>query len=153
MQTSLKTLTNIHRWRLAAITIGGALATTALAANAPSLSSNGNATGTVGVAFSYQMTANQAIPNNGWHATGLPPGLNAPTATGLISGIPTTAVGSPFTVHLTATNTNGTGSKDVTFTINNPPAPTLNGNNNATGTAGVAFSFQIAATNNPTSYN
>jgi len=125
------------------------LATTAFAA-APNPNS-GNATGTVNVAFSYQMTANQAIPSGGWGGTGLPPGLTGPSATGLISGIPTTA--GTYTVHLTATNTNGTGTKDVTFTINLPSPPSLNGNNNATGTVGVAFSYQISATNNPTSYN
>ena len=154
MQTSFKTITNIQRWRLAAVTIGSALAmslaTAALAANAPNIMS-GSTTGTVGVAFSYQITANQAIPNGNWGATGLPPGLTGPSATGVISGTPTTAGG--YTVHLTATNANGTGAKDVTFTISNPPAPTLNGNNNATGTVGVAFSYQISATNNPTSYN
>ncbi len=154
MQTSLKTLTNIHRWRSAAITLGGALAmtlaTTALAANAPNIMS-GSASGTVGVAFSYQITANQAIPNGGWSATGLPPGLTAPSPTGVISGTPTTA--GQYTVHLSATNANGTGTKDVTFTISNPSPPSLNGNNNATGTVGVAFSYQIQATNNPTSYN
>jgi hypothetical protein len=155
MKTSFKSITNVRNWRLAAITIGGtlamSLATTAFAA-APKINS-GNASGTVGVPFSYQITANQTIPNNGWGATGLPPGLSGPSATGLISGTPTTAAGSPFTVHLTATNSNGTGTADVTFTISNPPAPSLNGNNNATGTVGVAFSYQIQATNNPTSYN
>jgi K319L-like, PKD domain/Putative Ig domain len=94
------------------------LATTALAANPPNINS-GNTTGTVNVAFSYQITANQTIPNNGWGATGLPPGLNPPNATGLITGTPTT-VGT-YTVHLTATNNNGTGTKDVMFTINSGP--------------------------------
>jgi len=154
MQTSFKTITNIPRWRLAAITIGSAfamsLATTALAA--PPNINSGGANGTVGVAFSYQMTANQSIPNGNWGATGLPPGLTGPSATGVISGTPTTA--GSYSVHLSATNaSNQTGTKDVTFTISNPPAPSLNGNNNQTGTVGVPFSYQIAATNNPTSYN
>ncbi len=76
METSSKPITNIQRWRLAAITIGSALAmslaTAAFAANAPNVNS-GSATGTVGVAFSYQITANQSIPNGNWGATGLPP--------------------------------------------------------------------------------
>jgi hypothetical protein len=151
METSSKTITNIQRWRLAAITIGGALAmslaTTASAA-APNINS-GNATGTVGVAFSYQITANQAITT--WGAAPLPAGLSVNTSTGLISGTPTAA--GTTSVVLTGTNANGTGTKTVTLTINNPPTPNLNGNNNATGTVGVAFSYQIAATNSPTSYN
>ena len=122
METSSKPITNIQRWRLAAITIGSALAmslaTAAFAANAPNVNS-GSATGTVGVAFSYQITANQSIPNGNWGATGLPPGLTGPSATGVISGTPTTV--GVYTVHLSASNTNGTGTKDVTFTINSGP--------------------------------
>jgi hypothetical protein len=152
METSFKSMTYIQRWRLAAITIGGALAmavgTTAFAANAPNVMS-GNASGTVGVAFSYQITANQTIPSGGWGATGLPPGSPAfsVSATGLITGTPTTA--GSYTVHLTATNTNGTGSKDVTFTINNPAPPTITSAGTASGTQGVAgFSYQITASSN-----
>ena len=94
------------------------LPTAAFAANPPNINS-GNATGTVGVAFSYQIIANQSIPNGGWGATGLPPGVTGPSSTGLISGTPTT-VGT-YTVHLSATNSNGTGTKNVTFTINSGP--------------------------------
>ena len=153
METSSKTITNIRRWRLAAITLGSALgmtlATTAFAA-APNVNS-GNATGTVGTPFTYQITANQS-PITLWGATGLPPGLSVDTATGIISGTPTTA--GAYSVVLSARNTsNQTGTKTVTFTISNPPAPNLNGNNNTTGTVGVPFSYQIQATNNPTGYN
>src|SRR5438270_7714569 len=148
MESSLKAITNIQRWRLTAITIGSALAmslaTTAFAA-APNLNSNGNASGTVGVAFTpYQIQANQAIPNGNWGATGLPPGLGPVSATGLITGTPTSA--GPFTVHLTATNANGTGSKDVTFTIAAPPAPTIMSAGTKSGTVGdPSFSYQITA--------
>ncbi len=127
MKISLNEITKIHRWRLAAFTLGSALTLTlagnALAANAPNIMS-GNATGQVGAAFSYQITANQTVPNGGWGATGLPPGSPVFTvsATGLITGTPTTA--NTYTVHLSATNANGTGTKDVTFTINAAPTPT-----------------------------
>jgi hypothetical protein len=127
MKTFLTPVTYIHTRRLAAITFGSALAmalaSTAFAGGppptptpAPTITS-GNKNGTVGVALSpsYQLTANQAIPNGNWGATGLPPGLTGPSATGVISGTPTTAGG--YTVHLTATNANGTGVKHVTFTI------------------------------------
>src|SRR6266496_624680 len=134
MKTSFKTITNIHRWRLTAITIGSALAltlaNTAFAAPppptptpTPSITS-GDATGTVGVAFSYHITATNSPTSYG--ATGLPPGLTLETPPpssklGLIDGTPTTA--GTYTVHLSATNGGGTGTKDVTFTIINPPPP------------------------------
>jgi REJ domain/Putative Ig domain len=148
-----KHIISISSWRLAAITIGSVLAitvaSTALTAPAPNVTS-GNAAGTLGVAFSYQITANQSIPNGGWGATGLPPGLTGPSATGLISGTPTTA--GSYTVHLSATNANGTGTRNVTFTISTPPPPTVTSSGTASGTWGQLFSYQITATNNPTSY-
>ena len=129
METSSKSITNIQRWRLAAITIGSALAL-ALANTAfamgpapqpPNLNANGNATGTVGVAFSYQIVATNSPTS--YNATGLPPGLSVNTTTGLISGTPTT-VGTYNPVHLSATNAAGTGTKDVTFKINSAPTAT-----------------------------
>lgn len=64
MKASLKPIANIQSWRLAAIALGSAvalsLATAALAANAPNITS-GNTSGIVGVAFSYQMKANQTL--------------------------------------------------------------------------------------------
>src|SRR5438874_12592073 len=129
-----------------------ALATTAFAAK-PKITSPSTATGQVGVAFSYQITADQAITT--WGAAGLPAGLTVNTATGLISGTPAagTDAGSPYSVTLTATNGNGTSNPaTLTLTIK-PPPPVITSPTTATGTVGVAFSYQITATNNPTSYN
>jgi hypothetical protein len=151
METSFKAITNIQRWRLTAVALGSALAmslaTTAFAA-APSLNSNGNATGTVGVAFSYQMTANQSITT--WGASPLPAGLTVNAGTGLISGTPTAA--GTTSVVLTGTNANGTGTKTVTFTINPPPAPSITSSGTASGTVGTTFSYQITANQTITSY-
>src|SRR5439155_436537 len=55
----------------------------------PVITSSGAATGQVGAAFSYQITA--ANSPTSFNATGLPVGLSVNTATGLISGIPTAA--------------------------------------------------------------
>jgi hypothetical protein len=52
-------------------------------------------------------------------ATGLPPGLTINPTTGVISGTPTTATGSPFSVTVHATDTTGaTGSTTFTWVIN-----------------------------------
>src|SRR5206468_1487343 len=50
-----------------------------------------------------------------------------------------------------ATNADGTGSQNLTVTIN-PATPVITSSGTATGQVGVAFSYQIQATNNPTSF-
>jgi hypothetical protein len=55
----------------------------------PVISSAATATGNVGTAFSYQITASNTPTS--YNATGLPPGLSVNTATGLISGTPARA--------------------------------------------------------------
>src|SRR5439155_26269536 len=101
-----------------------------------------------GVAFSYQITATNNPTS--YNATGLPPGLSVNTSTGLISGTPTTA--GTYSVTISATNAGSTGSATLTLTIK-PAPPVITSSLTATGTVGVAFSYQITATNNPTSYN
>jgi hypothetical protein len=80
---------------------------------APVISSASTANGTVGSAFSYNITASNA-PNS-YNATGLPAGLSINTSSGLISGIPTTT--GTYTVIVSASNTVGTGSQTLTLTI------------------------------------
>src|SRR5437762_2143896 len=114
----------------------------ALAAPAPKITSSKTATGQVGVAFSYQITANQAIPSGGWGTTVSIPGVSFSSATGAFSGTPTTA--GPFSGNITATNAGGTGTKTLAVTIN-PPVPTVTSSGTASGTVGTAFSYQITA--------
>src|SRR5438876_3977050 len=112
----------------------------------------GTQTGTVGIAFTYQIVASNCPTS--YNATGLPSGLNVNTSTGLISGTPAagTDTGSPYSVTISATNAGGTGNATLTLTIK-PAAPVITSSLTATGQVGVAFSYQITATNNPTSYN
>src|SRR5438046_1475133 len=119
-----------------------------LAAPKPVITSPLTATGQVGVAFSYQIAATNSPTS--YNATGLPAGLSVNTGTGLISGTPTTAATSNVT--LSATNAGGTGTKTLTLTVN-PPTPVITSTGTATGQVGVAFSYQITASNSPTSFN
>src|SRR5208283_730438 len=80
----------------------------------PVITSSDAASGTVGTAFSYQITATNSPTSFG--ASGLPAGLTVDTVSGLISGTPTGAA-LTFSVILSATNSGGTGSVPLTLTI------------------------------------
>jgi parallel beta-helix repeat protein len=116
---------------------------------APVVTSASSATGTVGVAFNYQITATNSPTS--FDAFGLPAGLSVNTATGLISGTPTTSA--TYSVTVSATNAGGTGTKTLSVVINPVQAPVITSPATATGTVGVAFTYQITATNSPTSFS
>ena len=82
----------------------------------PVLTSASTATGAVGAAFSYSITASNSAW--GYSATGLPPGLTVDT-NGLISGTPT-QVGA-YTVMAQASNGAGSTTTAITITINKGP--------------------------------
>ncbi len=87
--------------------------------NTVTVTNPGNQTGTVGTAVSLQLHATDSASGQTltWSATGLPAGLSVNSASGLISGTPTTAATSTVTV--TATDTTGArGSASFTWMIN-----------------------------------
>ena len=124
-----------------------ATATTDRGIAPPVITSSDTAGGTVGTAFSYQITATNSPTSFG--ASGLPTGLTVDTASGLISGTPTGAGTS--NVMLSATNSGGTGSSPLALTVTVAP-PVISSSGTASGTTGTAFSYQITATNSPTSF-
>jgi regulation of enolase protein 1 (concanavalin A-like superfamily) len=117
----------------------------------PVITSATTASGTVGSAFNYQITASNSPAS--YNATGLPAGLAVNTATGVISGTPTGA--STTGVTISATNAGGTGSANLSITINPAPTtpPVITSAATASGTVNQAFTFQITASNSPTSFN
>jgi hypothetical protein len=116
----------------------------------PVINSPTTATGTVGVPFSYQITATNS-PFTGYNATSLPAGLSVNTTTGLISGTPTTTANA--TINLSVSNSAGTGTQSLAYTAN-PSAPTITSATSGTATLGVAYSYQITASGQSiTGYN
>jgi hypothetical protein len=86
--------------------------------NTVTVTNPGSRTGTVGTAASLQITASDSASGQTltYSATGLPAGLSINSATGLISGTPSTA--NAYTVMVTATDSTGAaGSASFTWTI------------------------------------
>lgn len=84
--------------------------------SAPAVNSPASATLTYGSVGTYQITATNSPSSYG--ASGLPPGMSVNTATGLISGTPSSRAGSPYASNVSATNGGGTGNLGVSITIN-----------------------------------
>lgn len=111
--------------------------------------SNLTASATAGVSFSYAITATGSPTS--YSVSTLPAGLVINTNTGVISGTPT--VPGTYNLTLSAVNGAGTGSAILVLTVvPNPNAPVVSGGS-TTGTVGTPFSYQISATNTPTSYS
>ncbi|MFI5361618.1 MAG: putative Ig domain-containing protein, partial [Elusimicrobiota bacterium] len=138
-------------WKLAISALASLLlsicGSRALAA-APDITSPLSASGVTGTAFNYQITADN-LPTS-FSAVGLPAGLAVDPILGVISGTPSSA--GTTNVTISAANLDGTGSATLVVTIN-PPPPVITSVLSAPGTTGAAFSYQIAATNSPTSFS
>lgn len=87
--------------------------------SAPVITSPLTAAGTVGVPFSYQITALNSPTS--FNATPLPTGIGFNSVSGLISGTPTTV--GVTNSDISATNANGTGHATLVITIS--PAPVV----------------------------
>jgi endo-1,4-beta-xylanase len=117
-------------------------------ANTVTVTNPGAQTGTVGTAFSKQLSATDSAAGQTltWSATGLPAGLTI-SAGGLISGTPT--ANSTSSVTVTAKDSTGaSGSATFTFTVTGGTGNTITVTNPGarTGTVGTAVSLQLSAT-------
>ena len=108
------------------------------------------AAGTVNVAFSGALTCNAYVYS--YSATGLPPGLLCNTATGIVSGTPTTA--GTYTATLSASTQFGTASGRMAFVIGSAAAtrPTITSAAGAGGYVGLPLAYVLTGSNSPTSF-
>ena len=108
--------------------------------NTVTVSNPGNQSSTVGSAASVQVAASDSASGQTltYSATGLPAGLSINSATGLISGTPSTAGTSSVTV--TATDTTGaTGSASFSWTVSSAGTGSGGVDINAGGAAAAPF--------------
>ena len=117
---------------------------------APVITSTLTASTIVGSSFNYTITANNSAVS--FSASGLPSALILNSSTGQISGTAPTAAG-PYSVILSATNMEGTGSAVMLLTVN-PPAPVITSSTSASGTFGTTLTapYTITASSSPTSF-
>ena len=130
---------------------GGLLLASSLFAAAPVITSPGSASGNLGVPFLYQVTATNN-PTRFDYAIFVP-SLGGGFFTGVISGTPSSE--GTFVGTISATNADGTSSAPLTITIGPPFAaqPVITSMPYALAVPGRPFSYQITATNNPTSFD
>jgi hypothetical protein len=123
---------------------------TASASQAPVITSPLTSSGTVGAAYSYQITATNGPTS--FSDTGLPTGITVNTATGLISGTPLSA--GSFSVTLTAANGGGTGTATLVLQVSSLllPLGIITASPLPSGVVGVAYSQAIVVTGGTAPY-
>ncbi len=114
----------------------------------PVITSPLTASGTVGISFSYTITSSP-IATSYPSVSGLPPGITQSGAT--LSGTPTGASGT-YPITIAATNSGGTGSQLLTISITSL-SPSIISPLTISAIEGVPITYNIIATNNPTSYS
>jgi hypothetical protein len=144
MDAAVKALLTPVRHTIAIVPTG------ASEAAAPVITGTMMAYATVGQAFSYKVSALHAP--TAFAAAGLPKGLTINAETGEITGTLTEPAVSA--IALTATNASGTGAGTLNLTVTTPrpERPWVTSPDTASATVGVAFTYQIVATNAPTHY-
>ncbi|WP_440709306.1 putative Ig domain-containing protein [Herbiconiux sp. YIM B11900] len=124
------------------------------AAVTPVVTSGALSAGTVGAAYSFQLTSNVSPVT--FSVTGLPDGLQADAQSGLINGTP--AIDGEFTVRLEAIGTEPSDTTQVRYdTLVIDPAPVITPVITSTappsGTVGVPYSFQVTSNVSPVTFS
>lgn len=124
--------------------------TIAAALGTPEINSSLTALGGVGESFTSNLSASNSPTS--FNVGTLPPGITYDSAQSRLTGTPTTA--GVYSISVSANNASGTGAS-VTLVITivpSGPVPAITSAASVAANLGVAFSYQIIATNSPTDY-
>ncbi len=106
-----------------------------IALGPPAFTSGGTASNTsVGIASANAYTAAAQYGTMTFGISGQPPGLSINATSGVVSGTPTDASGSPYSATVSATNSNTTTNRTVVFNV----VPAISSAATASGQTGVA---------------
>ena len=117
---------------------------------APLITSPLSADRLVNQLFNYTIVAGNCPSTYG--AAGLPPGFVLDSTSGVITGTPTIVGITNVTISATSTSGSDTRTLTLAFYASAPPVPVVTSPLAATGAVGAAFSYTIAAANNPTRF-
>jgi subtilisin family serine protease len=131
-----------------------ALSVTISSVSSPTVTTTSLPTGTVDASYNAALAASGGVTPYSWSITlgSLLAGLTLTSSTGAISGTPTTAGTSNFTVQVTDANSQ-TASKALSITINPANTPTITTASLPSGTVNVSYSTTLAASGGVTPYS
>lgn len=118
--------------------------------NNPAITSNAPPAATVNTAYSHTFTASQTSPAITWGLSSgsnpLPAWVTLNPSTGVLSGTPSVSNTGTSTFVVQATNTNGSGTQNVSLTVNPAGvAPTITTATPPSGTVNSAYTYTFGA--------
>lgn len=126
---------------------------TVTAAPSPSITTGSLPTGMVGLAYSGYLIASGGTNPYTWTVTSgsLPAGLSLSSTTGVVSGTPTAAGSSSFSVKVTDANA-AFATQSYTINVTSPPSPTITTGSLGAGQVGVVYSGYLIASGGTNPY-